>query len=73
MSSEQYLMSSEQYSMSSEQYVMSNEQYSMSSEQSSLFPRGSKVVMPRDVPLNFFVKIIQFVAKVRIYGTVCLQ
>lgn len=33
---------------------------------SSLFPRGSKVVMPRDVPLNFFVKIIQFIAKVRI-------
>ena len=33
---------------------------------SSLFPRGSKVVMPRDVPLNFFVKIIQFVAKERL-------
>ncbi|XP_021378295.1 protein furry-like isoform X2 [Mizuhopecten yessoensis] len=30
---------------------------------SSLFPRGSKVVTPRDVPLNFFVKIIQFIAK----------
>ena len=31
---------------------------------SSLFPRGSKMVTPRDVPLNFFVKIIQFIAKV---------
>ncbi|XP_063413170.1 protein furry-like isoform X1 [Mytilus trossulus] len=33
---------------------------------SSLFPRGSKMVTPRDVPLNFFVKIIQFIAKERL-------
>ena len=31
----------------------------------SLFPKGSKVVMPRDTPLNIFVKIIQFIAQVR--------
>lgn len=31
---------------------------------SSLFPKGSKVVTPKDVPLNYFVKIIQFIAKV---------
>ena len=30
----------------------------------SLFPKGSKVIMPRDTPLNIFVKIIQFVAQV---------
>lgn len=31
---------------------------------SSLFPKGSKVVTPKDVPLNYFVKMIQFIAKV---------
>ena len=30
----------------------------------SLFPKGSKVIMPRDTPLNIFVKIIQFIAQV---------
>lgn len=32
----------------------------------SLFPRGSKAVMPRDTPLNIFVKIIQFIAAERL-------
>ncbi|XP_058065820.1 protein furry [Anopheles bellator] len=32
----------------------------------SLFPRGSKAVVPRDTPLNIFVKIIQFIAKERL-------
>ncbi|XP_055333456.1 protein furry homolog-like isoform X2 [Paramacrobiotus metropolitanus] len=31
----------------------------------SLFPKGSKVVVPRDTPLNIFVKIIQFIAQER--------
>jgi len=31
---------------------------------SSLFPRGQKVVFPKDMPLNIFVKIIQFIATV---------
>ena len=31
----------------------------------SLFPKGSKGVVPRDTPLNIFVKIIQFIAQVR--------
>ena len=30
----------------------------------SLFPKGSKNVVPRDTPLNIFVKIIQFIAQV---------
>ena len=30
----------------------------------SLFPKGSKAVVPRDTPLNIFVKIIQFIAQV---------
>ena len=29
----------------------------------SLFPKGSKAVVPRDAPLNIFVKIIQFIAQ----------
>ncbi|XP_048776245.2 protein furry homolog-like isoform X3 [Ostrea edulis] len=33
---------------------------------SSLFPKGSKVVTPKDVPLNYFVKMIQFIAKERL-------
>ncbi|WAQ97896.1 FRYL-like protein [Mya arenaria] len=33
---------------------------------SSLFPRGQKVVFPKDMPLNIFVKIIQFIATERI-------
>ncbi|CAH1777850.1 unnamed protein product [Owenia fusiformis] len=32
----------------------------------SLFPKGSKVIMPRDMPLNIFVKIIQFIAQERL-------
>ena len=28
----------------------------------SLFPKGSTKVVPRDTPLSFFVKIIQFIA-----------
>ncbi|XP_049542885.1 protein furry isoform X2 [Anopheles darlingi] len=32
----------------------------------SLFPRGSKAVVPRDTPLNIFVKIIHFIAKERL-------
>ncbi|XP_029647107.1 protein furry isoform X5 [Octopus sinensis] len=32
----------------------------------SLFPKGSKLVTPRDTPLNIFVKIIQFIAKERL-------
>ncbi|KAK9877860.1 hypothetical protein WA026_020090 [Henosepilachna vigintioctopunctata] len=32
----------------------------------SLFPKGSKGVVPRDTPLNIFVKIIQFVAQERL-------
>ena len=31
---------------------------------SSLFPKGQKVVTPKDMPLNIFVKIIQFIATV---------
>lgn len=30
----------------------------------SLFPKGSKAVVPRDAPLNIFIKIIQFIAQV---------
>lgn len=32
----------------------------------SLFPKGSKAVVPRDMPLTFFVKIIQFIAQERL-------
>uniref|UniRef100_T1J0K0 DAD domain-containing protein n=1 Tax=Strigamia maritima TaxID=126957 RepID=T1J0K0_STRMM len=32
----------------------------------SLFPKGSKAVVPRDTPLNIFVKIIQFIAQERL-------
>ncbi|XP_075990401.1 microtubule binding protein furry isoform X7 [Anticarsia gemmatalis] len=32
----------------------------------SLFPKGSKGVVPRDMPLNIFVKIIQFIAQERL-------
>jgi hypothetical protein len=32
----------------------------------SLFPKGSKAVVPRDTPLNIFVKIIQFIAQVKL-------
>lgn len=31
-----------------------------------LFCRGSKAVVPRDTPLNIFVKIIQFIAQERL-------
>ena len=31
----------------------------------SLFPKGAKVVVPRDAPLNIFIKIIHFIAQVR--------
>ena len=30
---------------------------------SSLFPKGSNAIMPRETPLNIFVKIIQFIAQ----------
>lgn len=30
----------------------------------TLFPKGSRGVVPRDMPLNIFVKIIQFIAQV---------
>uniref|UniRef100_A0A8C7L337 FRY microtubule binding protein n=1 Tax=Oncorhynchus kisutch TaxID=8019 RepID=A0A8C7L337_ONCKI len=30
----------------------------------TLFPKGSRSVVPRDMPLNIFVKIIQFIAQV---------
>ena len=33
----------------------------------SLFPKGSKMVTPKDAPLNIFVKIIQFIAKVTLF------
>ncbi|XP_053400043.1 protein furry-like isoform X2 [Mercenaria mercenaria] len=33
---------------------------------SSLFPKGQKVVTPKDMPLNIFVKIIQFIATERL-------
>ncbi|XP_025416970.1 protein furry isoform X3 [Sipha flava] len=32
----------------------------------SLFPKGTKAVVPRDTPLNIFVKIIQFIAQERL-------
>lgn len=32
----------------------------------TLFPKGSRVVVPRDMPLNIFVKIIQFIAQERL-------
>ncbi|KAF4524722.1 hypothetical protein B566_EDAN013957, partial [Ephemera danica] len=34
----------------------------------SLFPKGSKAVVPRDTPLNIFVKIIQFIAQLLSVG-----
>uniref|UniRef100_A0A671P4T5 Protein furry homolog n=1 Tax=Sinocyclocheilus anshuiensis TaxID=1608454 RepID=A0A671P4T5_9TELE len=33
---------------------------------STLFPKGSRSVVPRDMPLNIFVKIIQFIAQERL-------
>lgn len=38
----------------------------------TLFPKGSRSVVPRDMPLNIFVKIIQFIAQVKTqsYATV---
>lgn len=36
----------------------------------TLFPKGSRSVVPRDMPLNIFVKIIQFIAQV--ITTFCL-
>lgn len=35
----------------------------------TLFPKGSRGVVPRDMPLNIFVKIIQFIAQVRLTST----
>lgn len=37
----------------------------------TLFPKGSRSVVPRDMPLNIFVKIIQFIAQVT--ATCCLS
>lgn len=31
----------------------------------TLFPKGSRSVVPKDMPLNIFVKIIQFIAQVK--------
>lgn len=33
---------------------------------SSLFPKGAKVIVPKEAPLNIFVKIIQFIAQERL-------
>ncbi|KAK1786451.1 hypothetical protein P4O66_018141 [Electrophorus voltai] len=33
---------------------------------STLFPKGSRGVVPRDMPLNIFIKIIQFIAQERL-------
>ena len=30
---------------------------------SALFPKGQKVVMPRDTPLNIYVKMLQFIGE----------
>ncbi|XP_061431805.1 protein furry homolog-like [Lethenteron reissneri] len=38
----------------------------LSSIVSALFPKGSRSVVPRDTPLNIFVKIIQFIAQERL-------
>ena len=35
----------------------------LSSIVSCLFPKGQKGVIPRDTPLNIYVKIIQFIGK----------
>lgn len=32
----------------------------------SLFPKGSRFIMPKDAPLNIFVKIVQFIAQERL-------
>ena len=32
-----------------------------------LFPRGSRGVVPREAPMNYFVKIIQFIAQVKFH------
>ncbi|TRY82982.1 hypothetical protein DNTS_026632 [Danionella cerebrum] len=37
----------------------------------ALFPKGSRSVVPRDTPLNIFVKIIQFIAQI-IYDLLCV-
>ncbi|XP_010787228.1 protein furry homolog-like [Notothenia coriiceps] len=39
---------------------------------SALFPKGSRSVVPRDTPLNIFVKIIQFIAQVNTAHRLCL-
>ncbi|XP_043929165.1 protein furry homolog isoform X3 [Protopterus annectens] len=38
----------------------------LSSITTTLFPKGSRSVVPRDMPLNIFVKIIQFIAQERL-------
>lgn len=37
----------------------------------TLFPKGSRSVVPRDMPLNIFVKIIQFIAQVNAMMCYC--
>ena len=37
---------------------------------SALFPKGSRSVVPRDTPLNIFVRIIQFIAQVQLHAPV---
>lgn len=39
---------------------------------STLFPKGSRSVVPRDMPLNIFVKIIQFIAQVCMKHITCI-
>lgn len=39
---------------------------------STLFPKGSRSVVPRDMPLNIFVKIIQFIAQVWLELYTCM-
>ena len=35
----------------------------------TLFPRGQRGVHPKEMPLNIFVKLIQFIARVCMYCT----
>ncbi|CAK9301993.1 unnamed protein product [Gordionus sp. m RMFG-2023] len=38
----------------------------LSSIVNSLYPKGSKILIPKDAPLNIFVKIIQFISQQRL-------
>lgn len=39
----------------------------------SLFPKGSKLILPRDVPLGLFVKILHLLAQARRHSTPALH